>query len=116
MHRRVDEKDAQDSQGKKTNPSSGTVLADTDSVAHKPGTYEVFVLVGATVACWVQLEHRNSANDAHVDDPIGIRVPADAPAQFLWGYFLQSTERVRVTVESTITGDVWASVRIQRVG
>lgn len=102
-----------DSQGERTDPTTTTVLADTGVLV--PGNYEVHLIASASANAQCQLQHRNAANDANVDDVTGFYVPANQTVEFYWGYFVNRDERVRVMMDQNLTGTAWISLRAQRV-
>lgn len=48
------------SSGQVTNPVAGTVLCDSGALS--AGAHEAVTILGATVACAVELQHRDAAN------------------------------------------------------
>jgi hypothetical protein len=91
-----------------TNPTSGTVLADTGAVSSASpsvGTiYEYGVVASSTVAAQLLIEHRD-ATDASTVESFNVFLPAGVVAFFVPVRLVQN-ERVRVVLVSGITGSI----------
>lgn len=102
-----------DSAGKQTNPTTATVLADTGALV--AGLYEVRVLLGASAAAIFALERRNAANGANVGDVPAIYVPAAGSLYAVFTYVLEASERLRVVMETNLTGTAAATLQVERL-
>jgi hypothetical protein len=98
-----------DTQGKQTNPTTATVLADTGELS--AGMYEVRVTVGCSAAATMNVEHRNAANGGNVTDVVLLRVAAGQTGMYVFKYAVNVNERFRVVPEANITGDAEASIQ-----
>jgi hypothetical protein len=101
-----------DSQGKQTNPTTSTSLADTGAMPS--ALYEVRVLVGASVASTFNVLHRNAADSGNISDTVMIRAAAGQTAEYVFKYSINTNERIRVVPETSITGDAEATVQAIR--
>jgi hypothetical protein len=90
-----------------TNPSSGTVLADSGSIsAASPlaSVYEYVVVASTTVSAQLLVEHRD-ANNASTIESFNVLLPAGVVA-FPVPVKITQGERVRVVLVSAITGSI----------
>ena len=102
-----------DTQGKQTNPTTSTVLADTGVL---PGAlYEVRVLVGCSAAATMNVEHRNAANDGTISDTVLLRVAAGQTGMYVLKFDVKTNERIRVVPEANITGAAESTLQAIRV-
>jgi hypothetical protein len=111
-----------DSQGLLTNPTTATVVADTGALTSDlggSGTYEVLVTFSTSATAIFQVEHRNIANSANVDDVQIFQVAANTVVAIPLRFFLKvdatGGERVRVMMQTNLTGNASASITVQRV-
>lgn len=102
-----------DSQGEQTNPTAGTVMADSGAVPFG-GPYEARIIINASAAAQFQVQRRNTANGANVGAVVGLYVAAGQGAQFVLLYVLEANERLRVTMDDNLTGTGWASVQLEQ--
>lgn len=111
-----------------TNPTSGTVMADTAQLGYAKtkddtttayyggeGLYEVLVTASASAAAVFTLQRRNTANDANVGDTLTFRVAAGSTVSVPFRLEARSGERFRVVMGANLTGDAEASITAQRV-
>jgi hypothetical protein len=103
----------QNSTGPQTNPTTATILADTGVLPG--GIYQVFVLVGCSVAAKFSLEHRNASNDANVSDTMVIRAAAGQTGQYAFKFSVNHNERLRIAPQANITGEGEASLQVFRI-
>jgi hypothetical protein len=115
MFRRADELPIIDSQGELTSPSSGAIAADT-GIMTKPGNYEIYVVACASAAAKFSLQHRDGNNTGNVDDPTIFYCGENAPVEFIWHYFVNKLERVRVVMAAALVGTCAVSISVKRVG
>jgi len=103
--------------GLQTNPAANAVLADTGALP--PQSLNMTMFCSCTVACTVVLEHRNAANNANVVDPLtgnthaqGFFIGAQGSQAnpFPQAIFLEDQERVRLRLNTAITGAAWCSI------
>lgn len=99
--------------GTLTNPTTGTVLADTGQLP--AGLYEMRVAVGSSVAATYSVQHRNAANSGFVSDTTTIRGAAGQTGEYVFKYSIQVNERLRVLPQDNITGDAEATINAVRV-
>lgn len=98
------------SEGEKTNPASGTVLADTDELV--AGVIQMGFMVSANANCKVVLQHRNAANTANVSSQ-AMFLTASAPISVMYPVPIDVSvdERIRVVTDGAISlGNVQASI------
>jgi len=104
------------SEGIKTNPIAGDLLADTgalslaDNLRSPNKTFKV--MVSGTILARVEIQHRNAANSATLATQL-LTVLADS--QYLWdptisGITLAESERIRVVMFANALGSVSASI------
>lgn len=101
------------SEGKLTNPTTTTVLADTGQLIH--ANYEARLVVGASVAATFVLERRNAANTANVGNVPVVYTPAGQSGEYVFTYRLETNERLRCLPEANITGTAAATLQIERM-
>ncbi len=99
-------------QGVLTNPTVGTVLADTGQAPAK-GEYIVYVVAWASAAAQMTLQHRNADNTADVA-AVAFGVPAGGTVSFSLPFSLGVNERVRVVMRAALTGSAAAAVTAER--
>jgi hypothetical protein len=98
-----------------TNPTAGTVLVDTGALdAGKATQWRMLVTICASAAAQFQIQRRNAANGANVT-AILIYVPAGDTRQFLFGFTLEASERVRVVMDDNLTGTAAAEINYEQV-
>lgn len=97
------------SEGEKTDPVDGTLLASTGKVLTGNNTMAT-VIVSATVACAVQLQYRDAGASNTRQGQI-VRVPAgDTVVVPLGVQPLEPAEGLQVVSSGTIVGNVQASI------
>lgn len=101
-----------ESEGVKTNPSAGDVLADTGALA--VGLYDIRILVGGSAAASWTVNRRNAANGADVGDQPLVYTPAGASQWAQFTMSLEASERVRLKV-SALTGTACALITAERL-
>lgn len=101
-------------QGELTDPTAGTVTADSGAVA-LGGNYEVIVTLGASAPAQFQLQRRNAANGANVGNVPIIYGPAGQSGQYRFLYRLEPTERVRVVMDDNLTGTAVVSLNLEQL-
>lgn len=94
-------------EGVKSNPSDGTLLADTDEL--DSGFYAFSLLGTATLLSTVKLQHRNAANDTTLNEHI-IKFLANDTKQVTFPITVDTNQRVRVLSEGVNLGSVQASL------
>lgn len=107
-----------DSQGKKTNPDTSEVMADTGALGATTGgggIYEVYVLVWADDDAEFVVQRRNAANSAAVGDVLILPVKAGIPAAMVYKFEVERGERLRVMMNAALTGDAVATLQAQRI-
>ena len=100
------------SEGDKTNPSSGDVLADTGAIA--AGLYEVRVFAGTTLSSSVLVQRRTAAN-ALVEPAVRLYTAANLSAEYVFTFKLETSERVRVVAGANLTGNAFAALQYEPV-
>ena len=93
-------------EGRKTTPLAGTVLADTGEMVGQP--YALRVIVSANVSASVKLQHRNAENNANAEEELVIDVLGSSPVALSFTFTLENDERVRVVTTATVAGGVQA--------
>lgn len=97
------------SEGSKTNPVDGALLAATGKVMTGNNVMAT-VVVSATVGCAVQLQYRDAAGSSTRQGQI-IRVPANDTVVVPLGVQpLEPAEALQVVAVGAILGDVQASI------
>lgn len=95
-----------------TNPAINTVLADGLARAEAPTPdgveYDYLVVISASAAADVSIEHRNAANGANVEVVTHI-LPASLIALLIQVRLAQN-ERLRVIMAAALTGRISASL------
>lgn len=102
-----------DSQGEQTNPTSGTVMADTGALS--AGYYEVFVTASATVDSQWQLQRRNSTNTGNTGDVTVFYTGISLVGQLLYVYYVDDNERLRLVMDGSITGVAVGCLHVTRI-
>lgn len=97
-----------------TNPTTTTILADTGALPG--GVYEARFVFGASAAAIFAIQRRNAANDANVGDAVNVYCPANDSKHLALRWELEVNERLRVTMQTNLTGDASAAVSAQRCG
>jgi hypothetical protein len=91
-----------------TNPTSGTVLADTGArseASPSEGTeYEWMLLASTTASARIVVAHRNATDTADVAS-FSVLLPAGVVAFPVFARLFQN-QRVKVTLGAAITGDI----------
>lgn len=97
-------------EGRKTNPAAGTLLADTGPLQGGV-SYSPQLVVSSTVILQVRMEHRDAENLNTLQEHTFL-VPANSSFQFsVWGYFdILEGQRVRLTVGANVTGTAQGSL------
>lgn len=97
------------SEGQKTNPSTGDLLADTGALPVENGLLFTFI-ISSSVAFVADLQHRDATNTSTLKSQLMI-CPATDTITFgpVNRYFLIS-ERLRIVVGSGFTGACQASI------
>lgn len=92
-----------------TNPTGGTVLADSGPLG--AAKRSICFVAAANITAIVVLEHRNAANDATLKSQ-AFMVLASAPLILTlpWAVLdMADNERLRITLNATIVGSIQAS-------
>ncbi len=108
-----------DTQGESTNPTTSTILADTGQLGDVQGgggIYEVLATFSASADAEFTIQRRNAGNTATVGDAPIIYVPAKNTVAIPFRFEIEKNERVRITMDSNLTGVGVASVTAQKVG
>jgi hypothetical protein len=96
-----------------TNPSSGTVMADTGAVGHD-GNYEIRIILSQSAAAVYSLARRNLANGADISPtPIVLYGAAGQSSQYALMVPLLTGERVRVTMGASLTGQSQVAIQAE---
>lgn len=91
-----------------TNPSDGTVLADTGAL--DAGRYLFGFIISSSASAVADIQHRNAGNSAN-NDAIRIRTPAGTEYPiFTNNVRLAANERIRVVTVGAFTGDIQATI------
>lgn len=101
-------------EGLKSTPASGTVLADTGQLTE--GSRSVALVVSANVIASIRLEVRNAANDTtNISQVFHLSALGSVATPQVAGYVnLASNERVRiVTTAGLLVGEIQASLFVQ---
>lgn len=99
-----------------TNPTSGTVMADTGAVPYG-GLYEIRVILSQSAAAAYNLSRRNAANGGDVSPyPIVLYGAAAQSSEYVWLVTLEASERVRVTMAANLTGTAQAAIQAEAMG
>lgn len=102
-----------DSQGELTNPTAGTVTADSGVVPFN-GIYEARIVIAGSAAAQFLVQRRNAANGANVGDVIGLYGAAGQSSQFVLNYVLAAGERVRVVMDDNLTGTAYCAITLEQ--
>lgn len=98
-------------EGKKTNPTTSTVMADTGALPYEC-IYQVRAILGASDTATFQIQHRNAANDAN-QVAVVVYVPANASGEYLVDVTAAAGERVRVMMDANLTGTAAATLNYE---
>lgn len=97
-------------EGEKSNPVDGTLLADTGQVLG--GTLYVAVLVTGTLLTTVRIQQRNAANNGNIAQFL-VKSPANDTKWIEIGAIpAQDNERIRIVTEGAHIGTVQALVSV----
>lgn len=96
--------------GRQTNPSGGTVLADTGPLPYIDEEFFVYVIARASVNTQCALQHRDSSNTSNIS-VVEFDVPANTTVSFVLPFSAKRDERLRIVTVGGITGDVTAHIR-----
>lgn len=103
-----------------TDPTSGTVVADSGEVTEAQGgagVYEVTAIVSSTAQARVELQHRNAENDATLGDAHPFICGEGNTVALPFRVSLTALgQRVRLVMSASLTGDLAANLIVQRVG
>jgi hypothetical protein len=94
-------------EGLKTNPTEGTLMADTG--ATPAGSYAVGVLAAGTVLTTIRLEYRDSSNTSNNASQI-LKVQANSTVQVTLPVYLADDERVRAVMDADAGGKCQVSL------
>lgn len=99
-------------EGQKSTPSSGTVLADTGQLLAQE--WRATILLSATVTANVKLQHRNANNNGNVEE-LALSILSSNPLFIsqLAISVLNADERIRIITDGTILGNVQASIFLE---
>lgn len=97
-----------------TNPTAGTVMADTGAVS-QGGIYTMRITLGANAQAAFDVQRRNAANGANVGDVVTLYAPTSGSGQYVFDYELVVSERVRVVMNANLTGKACAAINFERV-
>ncbi len=96
--------------GGQTNPTNGTVIADSGQLP--TGVHRLGLLVSCTARCTVEVQHRNAANGATIWGHL-FQIAADSPMNLSLPITIENVnERVRIVMGANLTGSVQASIRV----
>lgn len=100
----------QSTQAAASNPSTSTLLAELSSLAE--GLYEVRWCVGASTGALFRLEHALSTSLAStgIRDQTMVFTGSNQSAEYVFGYRVETGDRLRVLVNSSFTGSVAAKI------
>lgn len=105
--------------GEITNPDTSSILADTGEIKNSDGgsgTWEILIVASANAAAEFAVQHRNSTNTGTQGDVMIFYTPTSVPCAVPFRFDLQTGERIRVTMNTALTGDAVVSLTAQRVG
>lgn len=102
-----------DASNKETNPTTATAMADTGALS--AGVYEMRIICGGSAAAIWNIERRNAANDAAVGDIVIVYTAAGQSAQFALTFELEASERVRVMLNTNLTGTAAAAINAEQL-
>lgn len=100
--------------GATSNPTSSVVLADTGAIATL-GTYLARVAISTDAAGAINVQLRNAANN---DNSKEMRryLAANANLDFIWPFRVDTAnQRLRVIPNATITGNLSASIDLEKL-
>lgn len=98
-----------------TDPTSGTVMADTGAVT-AAGLYEFRIFPGASATAEFAVQRRNAANGANVGDVVVLYAAAGQTGGYILTYSLEVGERVRVVMNEAVTGSAAVAINGERLG
>lgn len=99
-------------EGQKTNPSSGTVLADTGQLLAQE--WRATIILSATALANVKLQHRNANNNGNVKEQnFSVLSSTLLHLPLLAISVTNADERVRVVTDGVILGNVQASIFLE---
>lgn len=118
-----------DSQGEQTNPTTATVMADTGALGNAytsdigaqtyykggGGIYEVTGSASATATAEFVIQLRNAANGANVGDTQVFYCGANTTVPFFFKFEVENGQRIRVMMNTNLTGDAVVDITAQRV-
>lgn len=92
-----------------TNPSSGDITVDTGALSE--GNYLFGFLVTTSVAAIIDIQHRNAANSANINS-FRTRASQEGTGHILFPSKIRiaTSERIRMVMGGTITGELQASI------
>ena len=97
-------------QGRLTNPTANTVLADTGPLPQGP-TLAPQIVASSTVLVQLLFQRRNAANDATItEQSIVVLANSSTDIPIKHHMELQDGERLRVATFANVTGTVQASI------
>ena len=103
------------SEGSKTNPTTGTLMADSGAVVHR-ACYELRLILTSSVASAFTLARRNAANDADVTPfPCVLRAASGQSSQYALLIQLEVGERVVVKMGADLTGQAQAFSQLEEM-
>lgn len=97
-----------------TNPGSGAVVADTGAIA-KIGSYQAYIITGASAAAEFRAEKRDAANGATVTQTIFYRAANDTAEYMIPFRVDNANERLRVVMNAALTGRSTTSIHWELV-
>jgi hypothetical protein len=101
-----------ESEGRKTDPTSGTLMADSGAVPYA-GIYRAYIGCSASAAAIFTIQRRNAANDDNTGDTMSKDVGPGA-AEFHYTYKLAASERIRVVMGANLTGGASCDVQLEQ--
>lgn len=104
-----------ESEGSQTDPTSGTVMADS-GVVTATGLYEVRLGMGGSAAGQFSVQRRNTANDGNTGDVVIKWTAASGSAEYVYLYKLLENERIRVVATANLTGTYACDLQLWQVG
>lgn len=102
------------SEGVKTNPIAGAVLAEVPAFTYPHGLSLTIVIAASTIALACEVQHRNAANNGNLHSQI-ITVPAFGTQAFAitMPIDMDTDERLRVVAFLAIVGSCQVSIFAQ---
>lgn len=99
-----------------TNPTSGTLMADSGAVVNN-GNYEARIIISQSAAAVYNVARRNAANGADVSPfPVALYGAGGQSSQYCILVHLEAGERVRVTMGANLTGQAQVMVQLEEMG